>query len=291
MQVIIHAGAHGTEEDRLMKTLLRNREAFLARGTSVPGPAKYRALLKECMAAAKTGTPSDDARDLLWDAILEEEHADRVVLSNPHFFGSQRDALDGQRLYPEAEERMRTLKALFPHDDLTLFMAIRSPVGFLPKLLEKAGAGRRNTVLSTTNPRDLRWSALISRIRASVPDVPIMLWCYEDTPLIWAQLLREFGNLEAESKVKGGMDMLATIMKREGMKRLRAYLHERPQLTEPYKRRVFAAFLDKFAIEEELEEELDIPDWSPEFIEEIEQAYDDDTAQLSQIPGVTLLTP
>ncbi|MCG7624585.1 hypothetical protein [Epibacterium sp. Ofav1-8] len=274
-----------------MKTLLRNREAFLARGTSVPGPAKYRALLKECMAAAKTGTPSDDARDLLWDAILEEEHADRVVLSNPHFFGSQRDALDGQRLYPEAEERMRTLKALFPHDDLTLFMAIRSPVGFLPKLLEKAGTGRRNTVLSTTNPRDLRWSALISRIRASVPDVPIMLWCYEDTPLIWAQLLREFGNLEAESKVKGGMDMLATIMKREGMKRLRAYLHERPQLTEPYKRRVFAAFLDKFAIEEELEEELDIPDWSPEFIEEIEQAYDDDTAQLSQIPGVTLLTP
>ncbi|MCG7627771.1 hypothetical protein MHM88_08140 [Epibacterium sp. MM17-32] len=274
-----------------MKTLLRNREAFLARGTSVPGPAKYRALLKECMAAAKTGTPSDDARDLLWDAILEEEHADRVVLSNPHFFGSQRDALDGQRLYPEAEERMRTLKALFPHDDLTLFMAIRSPVGFLPKLLEKAGTGRRNTVLSTTNPRDLRWSALISRIRASVPDVPIMLWCYEDTPLIWAQLLREFGNLEAESKVKGGMDMLATIMKREGMKRLRAYLHERPQLTEPYKRRVFAAFLDKFAIEEELEEELDIPDWSPEFIEEIEQAYDDDTAQLSQIPGVTLLSP
>ena len=99
MQVIIHAGAHGTEEDRLMKTLLRNKEGYLARGTAVPGPAKYRSLLKDCMAATKTDAPSENARELLWDAILEDENADRVILSNPHFFGSQRDALEGQRLY------------------------------------------------------------------------------------------------------------------------------------------------------------------------------------------------
>jgi len=291
MQVIIHAGAHGTEEDRLMKTLLRNKEDYLARGTSVPGPAKYRSLLKDCMAATRTGAPASDARDLLWDAILEDETAERVVLSNPHFFGSQRDALDGQRLYPEAEERMQALKALFPHDELELFMAIRSPVGFLPKLVEKAGDGRRRTVLNATNPRDLRWSALMARIRAAVPDVPITLWCYEDSPLVWAQVLREFGNLETDSKVRGGMDMLATIMSREGMKRLRAYLHDRPQLTEIYKRRIFAAFLDKYALEDELEEELDIPGWSPQFVEEIEAAYDEDVDQLGRIPGVTLLSP
>ena len=274
-----------------MKTLLRNKEGFLARGTSVPGPAKYRALLKDCMAASKVSPPSEDAQELLWDAILEEEHADRVVLSNPHFFGSQRDALDGQRLYPEAEDRMHALKALFPDDDLELFMAIRSPTGFLPKLLEKAGAGRRQTVLNTTNPEELRWSAMIARIRAAVPDVPITLWCYEDLPMIWAQILRELGNLEADSKVKGGMDLLGTIMTREGMRRMRAYLHDRPEMTEIYKRRVFAAFLDKFAVEEALEEELDIDEWTPEFIARIEDAYDADVDQLSRIPGVRLLAP
>jgi len=291
MQVIIHAGAHGTEEDRLMKTLLRNKEGFLARGTAVPGPAKYRPLLKECMAASKANAPSEDAQDLLWDAILEEEHADRVVLSNPHFFGSQRDALDGQRLYPEAEDRMRALKALFPDDDLELYMAIRSPTGFLPKLLEKAGPGRRRDVLSTTNPAELRWSAMIARIRAAVPDVPITLWCYEDLPMIWAQILRELGNLEADSKVKGGMDLLGTIMTREGMRRMRAYLHDRPEITEMYKRRIFAAFLDKYAIEEALEEELDIEEWTPDLIAQIEEAYDADVDQLSRIPDVRLLTP
>ncbi|KUP94032.1 hypothetical protein [Tritonibacter horizontis] len=291
MQVIIHAGAHGTEEDRLMKTLLRNKEDFLMRGTAVPGPAKYRSLLKDCMAASKTGSPSADSRDLLWDAILEEENADRVILSNPHFFGSQRDALEGQRLYPEAEERMMALKALFPRDELELFMAIRSPVGFLPKLLEKAGPGRRATVLENSNPMDLRWSALFARLRAALPDIPVTVWCYEDSPMIWPQVLREFGNLEPNSKVMGGMDMLATIMTREGMRRLRHYLHEHPQLTEAHKRRVYAAFLDKYAVDEELEEELDVPDWTPDFIEEIDEAYDEDVYHLSQIPGVTLISP
>ncbi len=289
MQVILHAGAHGTEEDRLMKTILRNKEEFLARGTSVPGPAKYRSLLKDCMAAASTGAPSEDARDLLWDAILEEETADRVVLSNPHFFGSQRDALDGQRLYPEAEERIRCLKALFPHDDLHLFMAIRSPACFLPKLLENAGIGRRATVLEQTNPVELRWSALMARLRASAPDVPITLWCYEDSPLVWAQVLREIGNLDPESKVRGGLDLLTEIMSREGMRRLRQYLHEHPQMTEVYKRRVFAAFLDKYALDEEIEEELDVPEWTAEYVDQIDAAYDADVSQLAQMPGVTLI--
>lgn len=291
MQVIIHAGAHGTEEERLLKTLLRNKEDFLARGTSVPGPAKYRSLLKDCMQAARTGAPSEDSRDLLWDAILDEESAERVVLSNPHFFGSQREALDGQRLYPEAEERLLALKALFPHDDLHLFMAVRSPAGFLPALLEKAGHGRRASVLEETNPMELRWSAMIARIRAALPDLPITLWCYEDSPMIWPQLLRDFGNLAPNSKVRGGLDMLSDIMSREGMKRLREYLHERPDMTEPLKRRVFAAFLDKFALEEEIEEELDIPGWTPEVIDQIEAAYDEDVDTLSLIPGVTLLEP
>ncbi|GLP84576.1 hypothetical protein [Tritonibacter mobilis] len=291
MQIIIHAGAHGTEEDRLMKTLLRNKEDFLERGTSVPGPAKYRSLLKDCMLAAQMGEPSPDSRDFLWDAILEEETAERVILSNPHFFGSQRDALEGQRLYPEAEQRLMAMKALFPEDDLHLFMAIRSPVSFLSKLLEKAGNGRRQTVLNNTNPLDLRWSAMAARIRTAVPDVPITLWCYEDSPFLWAQILREMGDMKPDSKIRGGMDLLASIMTREGMRRLRQYLHERPEMTEVFKRKVFAAFLDKFALEEELEEELDIADWTPEFVEEIEQAYDADVAQLQKIPGVTLLTP
>ena len=44
-------------------------------------------------------------------------------------------------------------------------------------------------------------------------------------------------------------------MSKEGMQRFAAYLKSHPDMTEIQKRRVISAFLDKFALEEEIEEE------------------------------------
>lgn len=291
MQVIVHAGAHGTEEDRVMKTLLRNKDLFLQYGTSVPGPAKYRTLLKESIAAAQHAPPSSDAAQVLWDSILEEENATRVILSNAHFFGSQADALHGNMLYPEAEVRLQTMSQLLSGDGLHLFLAIRSPSGFLPSLLEKAGPARRENVIRNTNPLALSWADLLIRIRHTVPQMDITVWCHEDLPLIWAQILRLFGGLDDNTKVKGGLDVLMSIMSREGAQRLRQYLSDHPDMTEPYKRRIFMAFLDKYAKDDAIEEELDIPGWGPLFMRDIEEHYDRDVDRISAIPGVNLLSP
>lgn len=291
MQVIIHPGAHGTDEDRLTKTLLRNRDLFLKNGTTVPGPAKYRVLLKECIAAARENPPSPEARDVIWDAILEEENAERVILTNQHFFGSQRDAIADHRLYPEAGDRMRALRALLPEDQIELFMAIRSPIGYIPAMLENAHHRRRADVLNNTDLSRLRWSEMFMRIRRAVPDVPITVWCQEDLPLVWPQILQLFGGLGDGAKVKGGLDILGSIMTREGNKRLSAYLDEHPKLPEAYRKRVYRAFLDKYAREDEFEEEVEIADWGPDFVEQIDAIYDRDVQHIAAIPGVTLLTP
>ncbi|MFC3118157.1 hypothetical protein ACFOHS_07625 [Jhaorihella thermophila] len=87
MQIVFHAGAHVTDEDRLLKCLLRDRDALTARGVSVPGPRRYRPLIKNAFAAMEEAEPAEDARDVLIDAILDEEIADRVFLSNEHFSG------------------------------------------------------------------------------------------------------------------------------------------------------------------------------------------------------------
>ncbi len=54
---------------------------------------------------------------------------------------------------------------------------------------------------------------------------------------------------------------------------------------------MIAAFLDKFAIEEELEEELDIPGWSEEVVDTLTEIYDEDVFEISRIPGVTFISP
>ncbi len=291
MKVIIHPGAHGTNEDRLTKTLLRNRDRFLAKGCMVPGPNKYRVLLKECVAAARVHAPSPAACDVLWDAILEGEKATRVVLTNQHFFGSQREALENQKFYPEAGPRLRALQALLPDDEIELMMAIRSPIGFLPAMLEHAHPNRRASVLSSADLTQMRWSELFIRIRQAVPNIAITVWCQEDVPLLWPQLLRRFGGLEEGAGVAGSLSILREILSDEGFSRLRSYLSAHPDLTEDLRRRVYMAFLDKYARDDELEEDVQIPGWTADFVDRIEALYDRDVQHISAIPGVTMLTP
>lgn len=291
MQIIVHTGAHSTDDDRLLKCLLRNKELLSQHGTAVPGPGKYRALLKDSFKAMENAEPAPGAREVLIDAILDDEVADRLVLSNEHFFGSQRFCLGEGRFYPEAEARMRNLRQLFELDRIEMFMAIRNPATFLPAALAKASRKRIEEMLAETDLRALCWSDLFERLRAAVPDVPITVWCNEDLPLIWGQVVRELAGLEMSEKIAGNFDLLSEIMTQEGMQRFRVYLHQHPGMTEMQRRRVIAAFLDKFAIDDEIEEVLDLPGWTEALVEEMTELYDEDMFRIQRLPGVQMITP
>lgn len=291
MQIIVHTGAHATDDDRLLKCLLRNKDTLSARGIAVPGPGKYRSLLKDSFKAMETAEPATGAREVLIDAILDDEVADRLILSNEHFFGSQRFALADGQLYPEAAARMRALRRLFEFDGIEMFMAIRNPAGFIPAVLAKASGKRLTEVLSETNFHSLRWSDMLMRLRDAVPDMPVTVWCNEDLPLIWGQVVREMAGLDLHEKITGSFDLLSEIMNAEGMQRFRVYLHEHPGMTEMQRRRIIAAFLDKFAKEDELEEELDLPGWTEELVEELTELYDEDVFRIQRIPGVQVISP
>ncbi|MEO0937114.1 MAG: hypothetical protein AAFY38_03070 [Pseudomonadota bacterium] len=291
MQIVLHTGAHFTEEERLAKCLLRNKQDFSARGVAVPGPSRYRKLLRETFAAMENAAPSAEARDVLMDAILDEEVADRVILSHPHYFGAPRSCVRQGMMYRAAPDRMAQTAALFPHDDVELFMAIRNPATFLPEVFAQSPQDSFDDFFRAAHPSTLRWSDTFQAIRAAAPEVAITVWCNEDAPLIWAQIIREMAALEHGQKIVGGFDLLSEIMSAEGMKRFRAYLKSHPVMTEMQKRRVIAAFLDKFAIEDAIEEEIDMPGWTEELVDALTDAYDEDLHEIARIPGVSLIAP
>lgn len=291
MRVIIHAGAHHTDDDRILKCLLRNKEDFSRRGIAVPGPGKYRSLLKESFNAMEVAEPAAGARDVLIDAILDEENAERLILSNAHFFGSQRFAVVDGLLYPLAEMRMAQLCRLFQPDQVEMAIALRNPATFLPAVLGRASAEKVSDTLRGLDPRQLRWSDMLIRLRAALPDLPLTVWCNEDTPLLWAEIIRDLAGLPAGEKIVGGFDLLGELMSAEGMQRFRAYLKQHPTMTDIQKRRVIAAFLGKFGLEDALEEELDLPGWTDALVDEMTDLYDEDILRIQQIPGLRLLTP
>jgi hypothetical protein len=291
MQVIFHTGAHYTDEERLLKCLLRNKEEFARRDISVPGPGRYRYLLKDAFKAMQTAPPAPDARDVLIDAILDDEDCARLILSNAHFFGSQRFAIGKGMFYPDAVERMSQLQSLFQFEQIEMFMAIRNPATFLPAVRSNVSNRKFREMMGDSDPRELRWSNTILRIREAVPDIALTVWCNEDTPLIWGQIIRDIAGLGHSDQINSGFDLLNSIMSKEGNARFQDYLQKHPDISEVQQRRVIAAFLDKYALEDMVEEELDVPGWTDELVDELTDSYDEDVFRIQRIPGVHLIAP
>ena len=176
MKIMLHLGAHCTDEGKLAKTLARNRKDFLDRGVSVPPPGNYHALLREAIHALDQGPPAEDAGDILIDAILEDDHAEQMILSNENFFGVPHMSIGDGQFYPLAEQRLADLRQLFPQAEIHLFLAIRDPGSFIPAVHAASTGMSLDRVLNGTDPGTLRWSDLVTRIRAIAPDMPLTLW-------------------------------------------------------------------------------------------------------------------
>lgn len=291
MQLVLHTGAHYTEQERLIQSLLRNGEAFGKQGIVIPDPEAYRGLIRSTLNAMHRAAPSDEARDVLLDVILEDAEAERVILSDPNFFRTQGTAMQQGMLYPAAATRMAHMAELFPDDDLQIFLAVRNPATFLPILHGVAVDKDDAAFWGTRQPMDVRWSDTIGAIRAAVPEVPITVWCNEDMPLIWSQIILRMAGLDEGSKISGGFDLLMSIMSKEGMQRFRSYLASHPDMSEVQKCRVIAAFLDKFALEDEIEEELDMPGWTDELVDAMTDQYDEDMELVARLPNLSVIAP
>ena len=291
MHLVLHAGVHATDEDRLIKCMLKNVEAFGALGIAVPGPSRYRRLLRDTLQAMGDSDLSDDARSVLLDAMLDGDMPERMILSNDNFFGVPKLSVGKGVFYPGAEQKLMRLRQLFAPDRIELCLGLRDPATFVPAAFALAPDTDLAGFLDGTDPRDLRWSELLSRLQTAAHDVALTVWCNEDTPLIWAHLIREIAGLEANTKIIGGFDLLSEIMSPNGMSRFRAYLKTHPVMTEIQKRRVIAAFLDKYSLDEVIEEEVDLPGWTDDLIDQLTEIYEEDVFAIQQMPGVTLITP
>lgn len=290
MQIILHAGAHVTDENRLVTCLLKNAEHLDAIGTSVPDPESYRILLRDTIAAATDGGASAEAGNALRRALVLKEDVDRLVISNDSFFGTHKMAVK-RMFYPASCSRLEAMRQLFPDDQLELFFAVRNPASFMPALLEITNFNSIEDLFRGYDPLSFRWSELFERIRAQIPDIPITVWCNEDTPLIWAELIREMGGLDPTQTIEGEHDLLEEIMTDTGLKRFQAYVDSHPGMTEVQKRRVIAAFLDKFVDDDAVEEEYELEGWTSDIIDQMTELYEEDVFNIPRVPGVNLITP
>lgn len=291
MEIALHIGANCTDEDRLLKSILKNGDVLAQHGVAAPGPGKYRRLIRETIQNLNGAPPAANTRQILLDAILDDETPQRLVMSNTNFICIPNRIFDNGILYSQAEFKLRGMQQLFPQDEIDIYLGLRDPATFLPDAYRRSKSDSFTAFMQGRDPHSVMWSDLVRRIRSVAPQATLTVWCNEDTPMIWAELVRDIAGLDREVKITGGFDLLATIMSAEGMSRFLAYMQAHPPRTDTHKRRIIAAFLDKYALEEEVEEVVDLPGMSAEDIEDLSEAYEEDVARIMAMPDVTFIAP
>ncbi|HIC82468.1 MAG TPA: hypothetical protein EYP07_16115, partial [Kiloniellaceae bacterium] len=263
MQVIYHIGAHVTDEDRLLKCLLKNTERLRAVGTVVPGPSRYRRLIGETLAALGGAQPGPEAQETLLDSIADEDRISRLVLSFENFICVPSRVFQQGQFYPLASKRAVALAGLLPAERVEFHLATRNPATFVPNLFGRVRSNDLTRFLSGADPANLMWSDVVRRLQEACPSARIVVWCNEDSPLIWGDILHALAGTDPEGEpLKGSYDLLSELMTAEGFSRFQTYLDSHPITSCSHRHRVIEAFLDKFALPDLIEEDVDLPGWS-----------------------------
>ena len=288
MRIVYHLGAHCTDEERLIRCLLKNRVTLAAQGILVPAPTRYRRLLRDTAVQLKGAASDAEIQTIVMEQLVEDNQASRVVLSWDSFLSFPQWVLNGQ-MYTFAGERIRAFTRILPQNEAEFHLALRNPATFVPALFEKQRARPYEDFIRGTYPAELRWSLVVRQILAQNPGVPLVVWCDEDTPLIWPEVLQTVSGHADGTGLQDADDLLSSIMTDDGFARLRAYLEGHPPTTILQRRRIVSAFLDKFALPEQVEMSFDLPGWSAPMVEDMTAAYLADVALIRQLPGVTFI--
>ncbi|MCK0167412.1 hypothetical protein MWU52_07630 [Jannaschia sp. S6380] len=288
MEIAIHLGAHCTDEDLLLRTLADNGALLDRARVHIPAGNKARPVLRRALQGASR-SPTANAPDALVDDLLRGALADRMVLSYEGFLGTYATALAGPRLYPDAGDRCRSLCRIFDSHDVSFFLAVRNLATFVPALFQASSVERFEDFMAGHDLGRVTWSEPVSAIREACPEAPLTLWCNEDLPLIWPDVLQAVS--EIDDTMKGQNAILRQIMTREGFRRMDAYLQENPAPARSTWRKVVTAFLAKYADEAVIEPEIALPGWTGEMIAGLSDLYERDVARLKAMEDVTFIAP
>ncbi|MGR3662840.1 MAG: hypothetical protein ACU0CA_16915 [Paracoccaceae bacterium] len=293
MQVAIHLGFHATDEDRILKAMLQNKGVLAKENICIPGPGRYRGPLVDVIQQLKGDEASAETRDMLLDEFIDDDDTERVVLSFHNFICIPSLIFEGGMLYEKANYKAMWLRNAFPGTQVEFFLSIRNPATFIPAAYHHKGQNIEsfNGFLNDVDLLDIRWSDIVLAIKESNPDSPVTVWCNEETPLLWTEIIRAISGHAADTEMSGDFDMLSTIMRKEGIRRLRDFLGKNPPRNDKHRRRIVDTFLDKYLIDDAIDEEIDISGWTDQLVDELTQIYEDDLEDIVGMEGVTFLTP
>ncbi|WP_424976109.1 hypothetical protein [Dinoroseobacter sp. S124A] len=289
MHIAYHIGAHSTDDDLLLTSLRANAPMLERNGVIVPPGDVYRPILRETVRRLQGAHSDRDAEEAVLEAIVDGKDGHRLIMASENFICTQQKIFDEGSFYGKMGQKAVWLRNVFPHHPVSFHIGLRSPSSFLPAIFARRQNISFEDFLAEIDLETVSWHDVIERLRFAVPDAEITVWCNEDTPLIWPEVMTSITNLTDNSALHKRHARLREVMTQDGFEQFIAYLDSHPKITVAQRRWAAVNFLDRFAKAEEMDESYDLPDWSQGRIDDLDAAYEKDLERIATLPDVQVL--
>ncbi|MDO5643782.1 MAG: hypothetical protein Q4G26_15530, partial [Paracoccus sp. (in: a-proteobacteria)] len=255
-----HVGAYGSGMERIIRTLLSNRDALWKEGVEVPSPGRYRGVFGEALTALNGGHASNEMQEMLLDSVMDSDDAARVVLSQPAFIGMPKGAISPKGLYASAPYRLAGLSNLFPDSHVEFFIGITHPAQQVQTIVQMT-KGDYASVMAGVDPHGLLWAPLFRRLLDAVPGRRIVAWAQEDLPFTMPEVLRRMADVPPHVALQNENGILAELLPAEAFSALDTRISAAPGLGIGPRRDLIEKALADVA-PSAMEAEIALPGWS-----------------------------
>ncbi|MGV6802716.1 MAG: hypothetical protein ACWA49_00820 [Ruegeria sp.] len=273
----------------MLKSLQTNAKILSEHGVSLLGPRRFRQVFKSPLNALSKGPVPASSIDNMRSLVPAESPNGRVVMTCADFVGERQSAIQDGQFYPEAGHRLAFLDEVYDANTVELYIGIRNPGSFIPKVLMSLPEPHRQDIIRTTDLSCLSWVTLVEDIRDLAPDVSVTLWANEDTPLIWGDVVRSLCAFEPDVPLVDEFSLLSSLVSDDGKQEISALTGQASSMDRPTLQDRLSEIFEEFALPEEIEEEMELPGWSLDIFDAFSELYAQDLARLKTMPGVRFL--
>ena len=290
ISIACHIGAPHTDNGQLTWSLRKDAQRLLENGIMIRRPGTYTKAISHLVRKQSEEDVPEEEREALLSSIVKDQDVSRIILTNSSFLGVPAWMLSGGRLYRNAGSNTAGLRRAFPGNPFSFFLGLRNPATLIGPVFASQSAKSWEQFAAGTDFLKLRWSEVVADILQQNPGCPVTVWCNEETPVIWPDILGQVTGLDPSFRFTGELDITRGIISESGYERLEAYLSARPDLSGEQREKVRVLFLSYFHSEDAVEEEIDLPGWSQDLVDEMSEVYQEDSNLIRHMPEVTFLS-